>query len=140
MSKILRMLIVDDFDLIRMMLKKTLKELGYTEMEEAVDGLDAYEKIVQAKAEGRSYDLVFLDWNMPVMTGLELLQKCKKSEDLKDIPFIMITAESEQKKIVSAIKLGVADYAIKPFSPAQLSKKIERVLNSIKAGGVKSVS
>lgn len=131
MSKKLKMLIVDDFEMVRTMLKQSLKKLGYSDFAEAEDGLDAYEQIVKSKVEGHPFDLVFLDWNMPKMTGLELLEKCKASEDLKTIPFIMITAESEQKRIVAAFKAGVSDYAIKPFDPIQLASKIDRILKTI---------
>ncbi len=130
MSKQLRILLVDDFEMIRSLLKQALKQLGYTDLTEAVDGIDALEKINKAKESGQPFDLVFLDWNMPKMTGIEVVQKCKSDEGLKNLPFIMITAEREQKSVVTALKAGVSDYVIKPFSPRQLSSKIERILSS----------
>jgi two-component system chemotaxis response regulator CheY len=129
MNKPLRILLVDDFEMIRSLLKQALKQLGYTDLSEAVDGEDALAKITQAKTDGQNFDIVFLDWNMPKMTGIEVVQKCKGNEVLKDIPFIMITAEREQKNVVAALKAGVSDYVIKPFSPKQLGSKIERILN-----------
>jgi two-component system chemotaxis response regulator CheY len=129
MNKPLRILLVDDFEMIRSLLKQALKQLGYTDLSEAVDGEDALAKITQAKTDGQNFDIVFLDWNMPKMTGIEVVQKCKGNEELKDIPFIMITAEREQKNVVAALKAGVSDYVIKPFSPKQLGSKIERILN-----------
>lgn len=133
MSKQLKILLVDDFEMIRSLLKPALKQLGYTDLTEAVDGVDALEKITSAKDSGQPFDLVFLDWNMPKMTGIEVVQKCKSDDALKNIPFIMITAEREQKSVVTALKAGVSDYVIKPFSPRQLSSKIERILTSTTA-------
>jgi two-component system chemotaxis response regulator CheY len=133
MSKQLKILLVDDFEMIRSLLKQALKQLGHTDLTEAVDGLDALEKITKATEAGQPYDLVFLDWNMPKMTGIEVVQKCKADPNLKAIPFIMITAEREQKSVVTALKAGVSDYVIKPFSPRQLSSKIERILTSTNA-------
>lgn len=133
MSKQLKILLVDDFEMIRSLLKQALKQLGYTDLTEAVDGVDALEKITSAKDSGQPFDLVFLDWNMPKMTGIEVVQKCKSDDALKNIPFIMITAEREQKSVVTALKAGVSDYVIKPFSPRQLSSKIERILTSTTA-------
>jgi two-component system chemotaxis response regulator CheY len=133
MSKQLRILLVDDFEMIRSLLKQALKQLGYTDLTEAVDGLDAFEKITKAKESGQPFDLVFLDWNMPKMTGIEVVQKCKADANLKSLPFIMITAEREQKSVVTALKAGVSDYVIKPFSPRQLASKIERILTSTSA-------
>lgn len=133
MSKQLKILLVDDFEMIRSLLKQALKQLGYTDLTEAVDGLDAMEKISSAKEAGHPYDLVFLDWNMPKMSGIDVVRKCKADEAFKQIPFIMITAEREQKSVVMALKAGVADYVIKPFSPRQLASKIERILTSTNA-------
>lgn len=133
MSKQLRILLVDDFEMIRSLLKQALKQLGYTDLTEAVDGADALEKLNKANESGQPFDLVFLDWNMPKMTGIEVVQKCKSDDNLKNIPFIMITAEREQKSVVTALKAGVSDYVIKPFSPRQLSSKIERILSSTTA-------
>lgn len=133
MSKPLRILLVDDFEMIRSLLKQALKQLGYNDLTEAVDGVDALEKINKAKNEGKPFDLVFLDWNMPKMSGIEVVQKCKADEALKALPFIMITAEREQKSVVTALKAGVSDYVIKPFSPRQLASKIERILTTTAA-------
>lgn len=133
MSKQLRILLVDDFEMIRSLLKQALKQLGHTDLTEAVDGVDAFEKITKAKDDGTPFDIVFLDWNMPRMTGIEVVQKCKENDALKAIPFIMITAEREQKSVVAALKAGVSDYVIKPFSPKQLASKIERIVNSSSA-------
>ena len=130
MNKQLRILLVDDFEMIRSLLKQALKQLGYTDLTEAVDGVDALEKITKAKDDGQSFDIVFLDWNMPRMTGIEVVQKCKENEGLKNIPFIMITAEREQKSVVAALKAGVSDYVIKPFSPKQLASKIKRIVSN----------
>lgn len=132
-GKQLKILLVDDFEMIRSLLRQALKQLGHTDLTEAVDGVDAMEKIAKAQEEGKPFDLVFLDWNMPKMTGIEVVQKCKAEANFKQIPFIMITAEREQKSVVTALKAGVSDYVIKPFSPRQLASKIERILTSTNA-------
>lgn len=133
MSKQLKILLVDDFEMIRSLLKQALKQLGYTDLSEAVDGVDALDKINKAHESGQPFDLIFLDWNMPKMTGIEVVQKCKSDDKHKNLPFIMITAEREQKSVVTALKAGVSDYVIKPFSPRQLSSKIERILSNTNA-------
>ena len=133
MKKQLKILIVDDFEMIRSLLKQALRQLGYTDLDQAVDGIDACEKIIRAKDSGSPFDLVFLDWNMPRMTGIEVVEKCKSDESMKSLPFIMITAEREQKSVVTALKAGVSDYVIKPFSPNQLANKIQRILAATEA-------
>jgi len=124
----LRVLVADDYNLIRALLREALIELGYPNITEASNGVEAYEKLTQAHAEGNGFGLVFIDWNMPQMTGIELLQKCKSEDAFKEIPFIMITAERDKKNIMMALNAGVADYVVKPFSPKQVLLKIEKTL------------
>lgn len=132
MSNKLKILVVDDFEMIRSLIKQALIDVGFNNLSEATDGLEAYEKIVEAKDLGLPYELIFVDWNMPRMNGLELVQKCKANAELKHLPFIMISAEREQKTVVTALKSGVSDYILKPFSSAQIARKIQRIFNTSK--------
>lgn len=122
-----RILIIDDFETVRMVLKRCLGQLGYTVMEEASDGQEGLDKIKQAVASGNPYELVFSDVSMPNLTGLELLETVHNTPELSKTPFVMVTSESEQKFITQAFSLGVVDYIVKPFSPATLQKKLEKI-------------
>ncbi len=128
MSKSLKILLVDDFEMVRALLRQSLLQIGYDNLTEAVNGQEALEKIKQGQASGEQYDLVFIDWNMPIMNGLEVVKHCKSMPDLENIRFIMVSAEQDQKNIVTALKSGVSDYVTKPFSPKSLALKIERIL------------
>lgn len=122
-----RILIVDDLRLVRKIITDTLTELGFTKVEEAVDGADAFKKLEAAVAEGNPYALVFSDWNMPVMSGFDFLVKCRAHEAFKSVPIIMVTAESEQANVLKALKAGATDYVVKPLSKVSLAKKLERL-------------
>jgi two-component system chemotaxis response regulator CheY len=127
----LKILIVDDFEMIRTVIKKELTSLGFTNFEEASDGQEAFSKLKSAKEMDAPFDLVFCDWNMPVMTGIDLLKKCRKTPGLILLPFIMVTAESESENVIMALKMGANDYIIKPISPEVLKKKIVIVLKKL---------
>lgn len=122
-----KFLVVDDFATMRKIIKKVLTELGYTNIEEADDGKTALPALQNAAASGRAFDFVISDWNMPGMTGIDLLKACKADPQLKNLPFMLVTAESEQKNIVEAAKAGVSDYVVKPFNAATLKEKLERI-------------
>lgn len=131
----MKILIVDDFEMIRAMLKNTLEDLGFQDLHQAEDGSKALESIKKASDENKPFDLVFADWNMPVMTGLELLQECKSDERFKSMPFIMVTAEADRSYVMKALMTGASDYVIKPFSPEAISKKIENISKNVKKVG-----
>lgn len=122
-----KFLVVDDFATMRKIVKKVLAELGYTNVEEAEDGKPAFELVKKAADSGQPFQFVISDWNMPGMSGLDLLKSCKADPRFKDMPFMLVTAESEQKNIVEAAKAGVSDYVVKPFNGATLKAKLERV-------------
>lgn len=128
----IKIMVVDDYQLMRSLLREALVHAGFCDITEALNGQDAYEKISQAYDSGCEFDLIFLDWNMPVMTGLELVQKCKATDPLKNLSFIMVTAERDKKNIMTALSAGVSDYVSKPFSPKQLISKIEKTLEKLK--------
>lgn len=122
-----KFLVVDDFATMRKIIKKVLNELGYTKIEEADDGKTALPLIQQAHEAGQPFQFVISDWNMPGMQGIDLLKACKADPRFKNMPFMLVTAESEQKHILEAAKAGVSDYVVKPFNSATLKAKMERV-------------
>ncbi|MBU3915764.1 response regulator [bacterium] len=122
MDKELKILIVDDSPGIRMVAKKIFDKLGFTNVSLADDGTTALETL-----KVNAFDLVIADMNMPKMPGIELLSEMKKSERLKDIPFLLVTAEEKQDEIMTAIKAGVSNYMPKPWNMKTLMKKMERI-------------
>ena len=122
-----KFLVVDDFATMRKIIKKVLTELGYTNVEEADDGKPAFAALQTAQANGTPFQFVISDWNMPGMTGIDLLKACKADPNFKNLPFMLVTAESEQKNIVEAAKNGVSDYVVKPFNATTLKGKLERI-------------
>lgn len=122
-----RFLIIDDFATMRKIIKKILTELGFSQVEEADDGATALPMIQKAFEQGQPYQFIISDWNMPKMLGIDLLRSCKADPRFNKIPFILVTAESEQKQILEAAKAGVSDYVVKPFNAVTLKSKLERV-------------
>jgi two-component system, chemotaxis family, chemotaxis protein CheY len=129
----IKVLVVDDFPTMRRIVKNLLKQLGFENIDEAEDGAQALGKL---KVGG--YGLVVSDWNMPVMEGIDLLKQVRADESLKMIPFLMVTAEAEKDKVITAIKAGVDNYVVKPFTAEVLKEKLEKIADkkpSLKAGG-----
>jgi two-component system chemotaxis response regulator CheY len=122
----MRVLIIDDARTMRMIVRSVLQTIGATAIEEAGDGKEGLEK-----AEAFKPDLVLVDWNMPVMDGLTFA-KAFRARNAKT-PMIMITTEAEKSRVVEAVQAGVNNYALKPFTPAGLSKIIETTM--AKLGG-----
>lgn len=127
----IRILIVDDFEIVRIMLKNALTGLGHTEIDEAEDGKIALQKIQAAQFEGKPYGMVFCDWNMPNMTGIEVLEAVRKNPNYAKLPIIMVTAEAEQKQVVQALRTGATDYIVKPIAPDVLEKKVTKILSKL---------
>ncbi len=119
----LRILIVDDFATMRKILSNILKEIGFTNISEAINGKTALEKMKNEK-----FDLVFCDWNMPGMLGIDLLKIIRADDELKDLPFVMVTAEAMQDNIIQAVKAGVTSYIEKPFSAETVRQELNRIL------------
>ena len=122
-----KFLVIDDFATMRKIVKKVLSELGYTNVEEADDGATAWPMLEAAIASGAPFDFVISDWNMPKMQGIDLLRNCRNDPRFKAIPFMLVTAESEQKQILEAAKAGVSNYVVKPFNSVTLKQKLEQV-------------
>lgn len=129
----LRVLVVDDFPTMRRIVKNLLKQIGFENIDEAEDGMQALQKLKTGQ-----YGLVVSDWNMPNMEGIDLIRKIRQDPNLKDTPFLMVTAEAEKEKVIEAIKAGVDNYIVKPFTAEVLKEKLEKISEkkkSLKAGG-----
>jgi two-component system chemotaxis response regulator CheY len=123
-DKNMKILIVDDFSTMRRIVKNILRQLNFVNIIEADDGSTALEALQREKI-----DLVVSDWNMPKMTGLELIKVIRCDDALKHIPFLMVTAEAQQENIIEAVKSGVSNYIVKPFTAETLSQKINQIFN-----------
>jgi len=121
-DKNMKILIVDDFSTMRRIVRNILKQLEYVNVEEAEDGDVAFEKLKES-----DYDFVITDWNMPNMTGLDLLKEIRANEKLKDLKVLLVTAEAEKENIVQAAQAGVNDYVVKPFTADVLEQKINKI-------------
>lgn len=118
----MKVLVVDDFSTMRRIVKNTLRQIGFTNIEEAEDGQKAYDRLSVEK-----FQFIVSDWNMPNMTGIDLLRKVRATPHIKDIPFLMVTAEAKQENTVEAIKAGVSNYIVKPFTVATLDEKVRKI-------------
>ncbi|MDD4952523.1 MAG: response regulator [Desulfovibrionaceae bacterium] len=124
-NKSMRILIVDDFSTMRKIIKNILRQLGMDNVVEADDGTTAWEVLNKDNIE-----FVIADWNMPHMTGIELLRKVRGSEEYADLPFLMVTAEAQQENIIEAVQAKVSNYIVKPFTPETLGKKIDKIFGA----------
>ncbi|WP_319576296.1 response regulator [uncultured Desulfobacter sp.] len=123
MDTSIKILIIDDFATMRRILKNILKQLGFKNLVEADDGTTALNVL-----ESQKIDLIISDWNMPKMTGLELLKKVRASTEYKKTPFLMVTAEAQKQNVIEAVQAGVSNYVVKPFTAEAISDKLEKIL------------
>lgn len=119
-------LIVDDYKTMLRIIRNLLRQLNFTNVEEAMDGTEALHMLGQ-----KDIQLIISDWNMEPMTGLQLLREVRKSDKFKHIPFIMITAESKAENVVAAKQAGVSNYIVKPFNAETLKAKLSSVLGPL---------
>jgi two-component system chemotaxis response regulator CheY len=119
-------LVVDDYNTMRRILRNLLSQIGFTKIEEAEDGSTGLRKLRE-----KAYGLVISDWNMAPMSGLDFLKEVRSDGSLKAVPFIMITAESKTENVVAAKAAGVSNYIVKPFNADTLKRKIEAVLGAL---------
>lgn len=133
-SKNIRILVVDDFDMVRTMLRNILSDLGYVDLDDAANGAIALDMIGDAHKNGTPYDIVFCDWNMPEVTGFEVLEVLRRTPTFATLPFVMVTAESDNKMVTRALAAGANDYIVKPFQPAALDTKIKDIVLKLKKG------
>lgn len=122
----MKFLVVDDFSTMRRIMRNLLKELGYVNVEEADDGTNAL-----ARLKGEAFDFVVSDWNMPNMTGIDLLKAIREDAALKHIPVLMVTAEAKKEHIIEAARAGASGYVVKPFTAATLNEKLAKILDKI---------
>lgn len=118
----MKIMVVDDMSTMRRIVKNILKQLGFTNIEEAENGKDAFEKIKQG-----GFGFVVSDWNMPVMTGIELLRAIRADAELKTLPVMLLTAEAQKENIIQAVQAGVSNYIVKPFTAEQIQEKIGKI-------------
>jgi two-component system chemotaxis response regulator CheY len=119
-----RFLVVDDFSTMRRIVRNLLKELGFLHVQEAEDGVEAMAKL-------RADKFVVSDWNMPNMTGIELLQAIRADEKLKHLPVLMVTAEAKKENIIMAAQSGASGYVVKPFTAAVLDEKLKKIFTTM---------
>lgn len=124
----MKILVVDDFSTMRRIIKNLLRELGYNNVAEADDGKTGW-----AQLQNGHWDFLITDWNMPGMTGLELLEKVRGDERLAKLPVLMVTAEAKRDQIVEAAQKGINGYIVKPFTAVTLKEKIDRIFERIGA-------
>ncbi|MDR2626113.1 MAG: chemotaxis response regulator CheY [Zoogloeaceae bacterium] len=124
----MKILVVDDFSTMRRIVRNLLKELGFTNIDEAEDGAIALQKL-----NGDTFEFVITDWNMPNMDGLTLLQTVRSTPTLKHLPVLMITAEAKKENIIAAAQAGASGYIVKPFTAATLSEKLNKIFEKMAA-------
>jgi len=122
----LKFLVVDDFSTMRRIVRNLLKELGFTNVDEAEDGA-----VALAKLREGNFEFVVSDWNMPNMDGITLLQNVRADPKLKTLPFLMITAESKKENIIQAAQSGASGYIVKPFTAATLQEKLDKIFEKM---------
>jgi len=120
----MKVMIVDDFATMRRILRNILKKIGFKNIIEADDGKNALKELKKEKV-----DLIMCDWNMPEMPGIELLKNVRSDDELKDIPFVMVTAEAQKDNIIEAVKSGVSNYIVKPFTAETIAEKLNKVFD-----------
>lgn len=126
----MKILIVDDFSTMRRIIKNLLNDLGFTNTEEADDGLTALPKLKSGK-----FDFLVTDWNMPGMQGIDLLKAVRSDPDLNHLPVLMVTAEQKREQIVEAAQAGVNGYIVKPFTATTLKEKLDKIFERIEGEG-----
>ncbi|CAG0123885.1 Chemotaxis protein CheY [Rhodocyclaceae bacterium] len=122
----MKFLVVDDFSTMRRIVRNLLKELGFTNVQEAEDGAEGLNKL---RAE--QFDFVVSDWNMPNMTGIDMLRAIRADEKLKHLPVLMVTAEAKRENIIEAAQAGASGYVVKPFTAATLDEKLKKIFEKM---------
>ncbi len=121
-----RFLVVDDFSTMRRNVRNLQKELGFVNVQEAEDGVEALKKL-----RADTFDFVVSDWNMPNMTGIELLKEIRADAKLKTLPVLMVTAEAKRENIIEAAQAGASGYVVKPFTAATLDEKLKKIFQTM---------
>jgi len=130
MDKGMKILVVDDFPTMRRIVRNLLKELGYSNVDEAEDGAAGL-----ARLRSVNYDFVISDWNMPNLDGLSMLKEIRADAHLAHLPVLMVTAESKKENIIAAAQAGASGYVVKPFTAATLDEKLNKILEKMAKTG-----
>ena len=126
----LKFLVVDDFATMRRIIRNLLKELGFGNVDEAEDGVNALQKL-----RNERFDFVISDWNMPNMTGIDLLRNIRADDQLKTLPVLMVTAEAKKENIIAAAQAGASGYVVKPFTAVTLDEKLKKIFQTMNREG-----
>ena len=126
----MKFLVVDDFSTMRRIVRNLLKELGYSNVDEAEDGAMALTKL-----KNEQFDFVISDWNMPVMNGLDMLKSIRADATLAKLPVLMVTAEAKKENIIAAAQAGANGYVVKPFTAATLDEKLNKIFEKLEKVG-----
>ena len=130
MDKGMKILVVDDFPTMRRIVRNLLKELGYSNVDEAEDGQAGLARLRSGK-----YDFVISDWNMPNLDGLAMLKEIRADASLTHLPVLMVTAESKKENIIAAAQAGASGYVVKPFTAVTLDEKLTKILEKMAKAG-----
>ena len=130
MDKNMKILVVDDFPTMRRIVRNLLKELGFSNVDEAEDGAAGI-----ARLRGGGFEFVISDWNMPNLDGLEMLKQIRGDAALAHLPVLMVTAESKKENIIAAAQAGASGYVVKPFTAATLDEKLQKILEKMAKAG-----
>lgn len=125
----MKILVVDDFSTMRRIIKNLLRDLGFTNTQEADDGLTALPML-----KSGNFDFLVTDWNMPGMQGIDLLKEVRADENLASLPVLMVTAEQKREQIIEAAQAGVNGYIVKPFTAVTLKEKLDKIFERIEGG------
>lgn len=120
-----RILIIDDMRSIRELVKNSLSAMGFNNIQVAEDGSEGLKLLTESENAGKGFQLVISDWNMPKMNGLELLKQVRGTAEWKNLPFILLTSESEREQVTEAVLAGVSQYVVKPFSTKAFTEKLK---------------
>jgi two-component system chemotaxis response regulator CheY len=126
----MKFLVVDDFSTMRRIVRNLLKELGYSNVDEAEDG-----QMALTKLKNEQFDFVISDWNMPVMNGLDMLKGIRAEPSLAKLPVLMVTAEAKKENIIAAAAAGASGYVVKPFTAATLDEKLGKIFEKMEKAG-----
>lgn len=122
-----RILVIDDMPSIRELVKNHLKAMGYKNILEAQDGEEGLKALIQQNSSGAPVELVICDWNMPKMKGLDLLKQVRATAEWQNLPFVLLTSESEREQVTEAVLAGVSQYIVKPFAVKIFEEKLKTV-------------
>jgi two-component system, chemotaxis family, chemotaxis protein CheY len=120
-----RILVIDDMPSIRDLVKNHLKAMGFSSISEAGDGESGLKMMIQENSAGKPFGLIISDWNMPALSGLDLLKQIRATAEWKNLPFVLLTSESERDEVTEAVLAGVSQYVVKPFAASIFEEKLK---------------